>query len=284
MIYKQNKLLRTVKEFERVGNKYNINGIDLNEAIFFWRISQQLYDVIPKGSYNITTEGNNTYLNITDTTFNYERIQISYLFASISSEYEVDFNVDINILKDRYNEAVEDIKKIYAYVKSNIMIADGQDVTMILPSLGKNEVWVKTDDGYRGFDIGDLEHNIAEQIKEFEKLVADSLQALEDKGDEIENNIIDQGTTQVDRIDAQASQVNDSLDIMWRMYRITTGANRYLSGNNIENRDNTKLDREVIGGDITQRSGQPRKVYFGGNIADRAIVNALNIDLGSSRG
>lgn len=284
MTYKQNKLLRTVKEFERVGNKYNINGIDLNEAIFFWRISQQLYDVIPKGSYNITTEGNNTYLNITDTTFNYERIQISYLFASISSEYEVDFNVDINILKNRYNEAVEDIKKIYAYVKSNIMIADGQDVTMILPSLGKNEVWVKTDDGYRGFDIGDLEQNIADQIKRFEKMVADSLVALDDKGNEIESNILNQGDTQVGRIDAQANQVNDNLDIMWRMYSITTGSNRYLSGNNLANRDNTKLDREVIGGDITQRSGQPRKVYYGGNVADRAIVNALNIDLGNSRG
>ncbi|MGL5714329.1 MAG: hypothetical protein ACRCX2_15010 [Paraclostridium sp.] len=184
MSYKQNKLLRNIQEFDKVGDKYNINGIDLKQAIFFWRINQEMYDTIPKGSYTITTEGNNTFLNILDVSFNYEKIQICYEFASISSEYNVDFNVDVNILKDRYNDAVEDIKSLYSYIKSNMMIADGQDVTMILPALDNDEVWIKTKDGYRGFAIGNLEANIEDQIKKFQQMTEEAFKGLLTKKDE----------------------------------------------------------------------------------------------------
>lgn len=269
----------------KVGSRYEINGVNLSLAYYMYRNPQELFQVIPPGSYTITQEGGNTYLDISDAVILSTAIefQVIYVYDVKSSQY-IDPFPDLVILQNKYNELQDDFANLVAVLNSNNISADTLKMMCVLPVLNTNEVWVKTDEGYRGFDIGDLEQIIADKIKEFEKLVVDSLQALEDKGDEINDNIMNQGNTQVDRIDAQASEVNSNLDIMWRMYSITTGSNRYLSGNNIENRDNTKLDREVIGGDITQRSGQPRKVYFGGNIADRAIVNALNIDLGSSRG
>lgn len=283
--FKNHKQIEIIKEMIKVGSRYEINGVNSSLAYYMYRNPQELFQVIPPGSYTITQEGGNTYLDISDAVILSTALefQVIYVYDVKSSQY-IDPFPDLVILQNKYNELQDDFSKLVAVLNSNNISADTLKMMCVLPVLNTNEVWVKTDDGYRGFDIGELEQNIADQIKEFEKLVADSLQALEDKGDEIENNIIGQGTTQVDRIDSQASQVNNSLDAMWRMFSITTGSNRYASGNNIENRDNTQLDKELIGGDITQRNGKPRKVYYGGNIADRKMVNALNIDLGSSRG
>ncbi|MGL5056834.1 MAG: hypothetical protein ACRC6A_05675, partial [Fusobacteriaceae bacterium] len=121
MGFKDRKLLVNVQEFVKIGNRYQINGVDLSRAIFFWRKPTGMYDTIPKGDYTVTFESNNTYLTIIDGVeyAEVESIQVCYEFASLSSEYQVDFNVDINIVKDRYNELVKDVKEIFNYVKTN---------------------------------------------------------------------------------------------------------------------------------------------------------------------
>lgn len=295
--FKNHKLLVNVSEFDNTGSRYPINGIDLGKAVFFWRKEQEMYDTIPKGSYKVTVEGGNTYLDITDAhaLADIERIQICYEFASISSEYEVDFNVDTTILKDRYNEAVKDIKAIYEYVKKNMMTADGQDLTVVLPNLEKDEVWVKTEDGWRGFNIGSLEENIKAQIELFKQMVTTAFSEFEKERDKAiqdvittgnteEGQIITQGNIQYNRINAESTRLDNTLDLMWKMYSITTGANRYLSGNNLESRDNSLLEREVYGGNLAQRGDKPRRVYYGGNLVDRAIETPISIDLGQYTG
>lgn len=170
--YKQGKLISLVKEFESIKGtyKYQINGIDTEKAVFFWRSPQQMFDNIPLGSYRIEESGIDKYLVILDTEKfdnEIERIQIGYEFVSISSEYEVDFNVDINILKDNYNKAVEDIKNLYMYIKNNMMTADALDVSVILPQLNTDEVWVKTENGYKGISLTDAEGIIKEVIRQY---------------------------------------------------------------------------------------------------------------------
>lgn len=171
--YKNNKLITILLEFDKKNsNKFQINGIETSSAVFFAREPQQMYVPIPKGYYNVVDEGNSKYLIITNEEYleKIERIQVGELFASISSDYEVDFNVDINILKDRYNELVEDVKNLYSYVKSNLMIADGEDVEMVLPQLNNDEVWVKTEGGYKGVTLTDAEGTIKDNIDKYTSL------------------------------------------------------------------------------------------------------------------
>lgn len=174
--YKKGKLIQIVQEFDNEGDKYLINGIDTSHAILFARKKQGQYEPIPLGNYTITQEENNQYLNITNKEYlaTIERVQIGIEFSSISSDYDVEFNVDINILKDKYNQLVEDVKNIFKYVKTSNMIADGLDVDVVLPQLDTDEVWVKTENGYRGFNIGSLEANIQSMINQFKALVESS--------------------------------------------------------------------------------------------------------------
>lgn len=183
MSQKKGKLLSIIQEFEVKGDKYNINGLDMSTMIVFARTKQYSFEPIPSGNYVIKTEQNIQYLIITNQEYlaTIERIQICKEFATISSEYEVDFDVDISILKDRYNEAVQDIKNIYKYIQTNIMIADALDTAVVLPTLNNDEVWVRTQDGYRGFNIGNLEENIKQMLEEIRQLVADGKREINDQ-------------------------------------------------------------------------------------------------------
>lgn len=283
MNFKDRKLLLTVREFDKSGTKYEINGVDLGKAIFFWRLPTEMYDVIPKGSYNVTVEGNTTYLNITDTaTFaSVERLQICYEFASISSRYDVDFNVDANILKDRYNELVADVKAIFAHVQRMGLVSDGNDVSIVMPELGLGEVWMRTETGYKGFNVSDIEANIRDFWIEFNQKTTEILKEIELAGNKQVDRVEEHGDKKLEEMDLKAVEVDGKLDLIWRMYSVITGSNRYLSGGNLVDRNIDKVERDVNGGNIVGRTpDNNRKVYFGGNIADRAIIVPKTIDLG----
>lgn len=275
--------MRTVREFDTVGDRYLINGIDLAEAIFFSRAPQGMYEPIPKGSYRIVNEGGNTYLEVIDNVLlaKSEKFQVVYQFASMSSTYEVDFNVDVDTLKNRYNEVVKDVKAIFAYVKSNMMTADGEDVSVILPELGNGEVWMRTPDGYKGFNVSDIELNIKNFWEDFNKKTAEILKQIELEGSKQIDRVEDSGDIKLVELDLKANEIDDKLDLIWRMYSVITGSNRFLSGGSIVDRDITKLERSVDGGLILGRVPDNQgRVYSGGNIMNRAIVIPKTMDLG----
>lgn len=280
--FKNRKLLVNIQEFDKSGTRYQINGVDLNKAIFFWRKSQEMYDVIPKGSYKIVEEGGNIYLEIIDVDIyaKIERLQVCYEFASLSSTYDVDFNVDITTLKDRYNEAVADIKAIYGYVEKNMFTADGLDVSVVLPQLNTGEVWMKVDGGYKGFSVGDIELNIKDFWIEFNEKTAEILKEIELDGNAQVDRVEDAGDQKLEDLDNKAIEVDNKLELIWRMYSVITGTNRYLSGGQLSDRNPSRLERDVDGGLITARTGDPDRIYNGGSISDRAIIVGLNIDLG----
>ncbi|MGL5313720.1 MAG: hypothetical protein ACRC92_10770, partial [Peptostreptococcaceae bacterium] len=204
---------------------------------------------------------------------NIERLQVCYEFASLSSTYDVDFNVDITTLKDRYNEAVADIKAIFGYVEKNMFTADGLDVSVVLPQLNTGEVWMKVDGGYRGFNVGDIESNIKEFWIQFEKVTKETFLA-----------ITAAGNTQVDRINATASPIDSKLQMIWRMYSILTGSQRYLSGGVLEHRDVNNIEKIVDGGVLSQRVGEPKRIYNGGTLSNRNIIVPITLDLGEYNG
>ena len=280
--FKDRKLLVVAREFEKVGTRYEINGIDLSKAVFFWRLPTEMYDVIPKGSYSITTENNVNYLNITDTVVypNVERIQICYEFASISSEYQVDFNVDINILKDRYNEVVSDVKSLFNHVQKMGIVADGNDVSIVLPELSTGEVWMRTDTGYKGFNVSDIEENIKDFWIRFDELTKQVLDEIKNQGDLQNDRVLAQGNTQIDRINSATTEIDGRLQMIWRMYSILTGSQRYLSGNVVSLRNPNNIEKTVDGGLITNRVGDPKRIYSGGAISNRTIKAPITLDLG----
>lgn len=292
---KVRKLILPITEFIASPNviDYDINGVDEEKAIFFYRVAQQQFAELQRGDYTLVNESNNQILRITNAELlsTIEKFQVCYVFDFSSSDYKPEFGTDVNVLKDRYNELYEDVKMLFKYVKETMMVADGEDVTTILPQLDVNEVWVKTETGYRGFGIADLEANIQEQIKKFESIVQEIFKQIEEKKQEIikemqgvaqENLEIIQGKIDgfgdvvneaVDRIDQSIIEVDGRFDLIWRMYSVIIGSNRYLSGNNLSLRKEENLERVVESGRLKDREGDPRKVYDGGRIGDRGIMH-----------
>lgn len=169
MNYKQNKIMLTVNEFVVSGNKYNINGIDTSKAVFFGRKQFETFKEMPKGYYTVTNESGNTYLNIVDETYlnSIETIQIALEIATTSSKYEVEFNPDINILTSKYNQLVDDVHNIISYLKKSGMISDDTSMSLVLPQLDEDEIWIKKGEGYEGISLTDAEGVIKDKIDEY---------------------------------------------------------------------------------------------------------------------
>lgn len=291
--YKQDKVALVVKEMVNTGAEYEINGIDTEKSIFLWRREQELYDVIPTSSYNIDKTSSDTKLIITDLVklAEMERLQVITVINDTSSKYEPLLKVDTTILKNSYNELVENFQSLFNYIKKTVMIADGQDFSVVLPTLNEGEVWVKTAEGWKGFQIGKLEQEIQVLLKQITDATTQALQDIENSknsallgitntGNGQNTRIIDQGNTQSTRLNSIDTEVSTKLDLMQRMMSVIVGANRWLDGGNIATRDINNLERTADGGDITQRVGLPNRIYDAGDITQRVVNVPLEIDLG----
>lgn len=146
--YKNGKIPAIIREFLNTGNRYEINGIDQSLAVFFYREENQKFKVIPKGSYSITQEASNYYLNISDENILSKayQFQIIYIYEQISSSYIEEFP-DLSIAVEKINNLVEDVKNIYSYLKSTGVIADTSTMTKVLPELEKMTVWYLNENG-----------------------------------------------------------------------------------------------------------------------------------------
>ena len=178
MDYKTGKLLNIVRQFDKSNGKYEINGIDVGEAVFLYRKKSEMFMPIPKGNYNITKENNNTFLNV-DNVINDKAIeyQIIYETSIKSSEYK-DPYPELKILVQKYNEAVLDILNISKYLKTVGVKTDSDQLhqTQILPTLEPNTIWFSDDEGIiKTFPIGKLnsiyEKMVIDLKKEVEELI-----------------------------------------------------------------------------------------------------------------
>ena len=178
MDYKTGKLLNIVRQFDKSNGKYEINGIDVGEAVFLYRKNLEMFIPIPKGNYNITKENNNTFLNV-DNVINDKAIeyQIVYETSIKSSEYK-DPYPELKILVKKYNEAVLDIFNISKYLKTVGVKTDSDQLhqTQILPTLEPNTIWFSDDEGIiKTFPIGKLnsiyEKMVIDLKKEVEELI-----------------------------------------------------------------------------------------------------------------
>ena len=147
MDYKTGKLLNIVRQFDKSNGKYEINGIDVGEAVFLYRKKSEMFMPIPKGNYNITKENNNTFLNV-DNVINDKAVeyQIVYETSIKSSEYK-DPYPELKILVQKYNEAVLDIFNISKSIKTTGVKIDSKYQTQILTPLEPSSTWYMNSNG-----------------------------------------------------------------------------------------------------------------------------------------
>ena len=168
---KLRKISKIVKEISVIKGtaRYDIAGLQLPLCKFFYREPQKQFKDLSLGDYTIDTSSNTQVLVIQNSEIlnKAESIQVCYELDLTSSKYETDFEVDINRLLSSYNEAVEDLHELWAYIKTVGMISDDTTIDLILPQLDTNEVWVKTEDGYKGVSLVDVEQSIKDTIDKY---------------------------------------------------------------------------------------------------------------------
>lgn len=161
--YKSDKVVEIIREFENTGNMYEVNGIDTSKATIFWRRENEKFQIVPSGSY--TYDSGNTYLVIQDEEIlqNASEFQIVYIYEQSSSSYDEDFP-QLEILVNKYNQVINDLKDIYKFLGNTGIKADTLKMTKVLPELEDQCVW-----WLNNGEIASLP--ISEMYKKFDKMV-----------------------------------------------------------------------------------------------------------------
>ena len=174
--YKNGKLIEIIREFNHTGaTRYEINGINQAIAVPFWRIAENKFNVIPKGSYKFINESGNNYLEITDNTILEQatQFQICYVYSQISSKYIEEFP-ELSVMVNKYNELVDDATKLFSYLKSVGMTSDTLQLTKVLSQLEPLTTWFMDNDGeIKALPISDLYSKFNLMIDNLKKILAD---------------------------------------------------------------------------------------------------------------
>ena len=143
MQYKDGKIIIIIEEFSVSGNTYNLNGIDLDHAVFFVREDRKKFRALLPAEYKINTTGANTDLVIEDGILNCcIAVQVGFDVSKISDEYNPTGNPDIVILKDQYNQLVKDFKNLWKYVEKQGLTSDALNKDIVIPVLKEGETIV----------------------------------------------------------------------------------------------------------------------------------------------
>lgn len=147
---------------------YEINGIDESNSSFLYRVPRSIFKLIPKGDYRIETIGNKKYIRILNNEIlQSEKIQIISKYDFTASKYETQFNIDINLLAQRYNELVDVTKRLWLVSKQQSFIGDALGSDLILPELDDKELFIKVGDHYEGITLTDAELEIKKTIDRY---------------------------------------------------------------------------------------------------------------------
>lgn len=159
--YKQGKLVLPVKEFliEKGVYQYEINGIEMGTSVVLYKEELGIFNVMPKGDFQIIGDTNNQYLKIVnDKVFEtYLSIQIVSIKKLISSIYEPSSDIDINTMLHEMNNVIQDVHDITDYLKKTNQIVDSEKATNVFPDLPIGSTVIKLEDGtLGGIPISDM--------------------------------------------------------------------------------------------------------------------------------
>lgn len=147
---------------------YEINGLNINTIKFLYRTPRSVFKLIPSGDYRLEKRDNKDYLHILNQDIlQAEKIQIIKTYDFTASKYETQFNVDINLLTQRYNELVDMTKTLWLVNAQQGFIGDALGADLILPELDDKEMFIKIGDHYEGITLTDAELEIKKMIDSY---------------------------------------------------------------------------------------------------------------------
>lgn len=164
--YKSDKIIEIVREFDKIGNKYEVNGMDIAHATPLWRKENGKFQVIPKGSYRYITEESNDYLEIQDEAIlsTASEFQIIYIYEQESSEYIEDFP-SLDILVSKYNQLVKDVTKVFSNLKNIGVKSDTLKMTKTLTELVPFTVWyLNADEELEALPISEMYYKFDQMV------------------------------------------------------------------------------------------------------------------------
>ena len=143
MQYKDGKIIPIIQEFSVSGNTYNLNGIDLINAVFFVREDRKKFRVLLPAEYEIITTGSNIDLVIEDGVLkNCISVQVGTDLSKLSDLYNPSGSPDIAVLKDKYNQLCQDMSNLWEYIKKQGISSDALNQDIVLPVLKNGETYV----------------------------------------------------------------------------------------------------------------------------------------------
>ena len=143
MQYKDGKIIQIIQEFSVLGNTYNLNGIDLDHAVFFVREDRKKFRALLPAEYKINVDGTNVNLEIQDGVLNNcISVQVGIDLNKLSDFYNPVGSPDIAVLKDKYNQLCQDMANLWEYVKKQGVSSDALNRDIVLPILKEGETYV----------------------------------------------------------------------------------------------------------------------------------------------
>ena len=187
MQYKDGKIIQIIQEFSVSGNTYNLNGIDLINAVFFVREDRKKFRLLLPAEYKINVDGTNVNLEIQDGVLNNcISVQVGIDLNKLSDFYNPVGSPDIAVLKDKYNQLCQDMANLWEYVKKQGVSSDALNRDIVLPILKEGETWVFKDGEMRAVLLYDA---IEELRKSVEQVRQEIKTELENKINEFTTNI-----------------------------------------------------------------------------------------------
>lgn len=181
MSYKQRKVVEIMTEITAIKGQtsYDVSGVKPEVARVCYRLPTENFKDLTSGDYTWTTTGSGYSLQINNEVVRNtaEAYQVYYVHDIQSSKYTTDFEVDINTLVTRYNEAVDDIHRLWLFTQKLAFVSDDTTIPITLPQLGEDEIWMRKGDGYVGVTLTDAEGMILDMIN---KYVTDKKQEISD--------------------------------------------------------------------------------------------------------
>lgn len=142
-------------------DKYELNGINTDKAKFLYRDIYSTFREMNVGDYRIEKDSNTNYLKIINKEIlNKEKIQVILTYDFVPSTYEVEFNVDINTLNNKYNELCTTTGHLWRIIEQQGMIGDSLETDLILPSLQDGQLFIRRGDHYEGISLTDAEEKL----------------------------------------------------------------------------------------------------------------------------
>lgn len=152
--YKQDKVAVPDKEMLLVKDQYlyEINGLDMGKSVVLYKKELEIFKPMPKGDYKIIYQENNQYIQVTneDIFKDYYAIQVVSITKLISSMYEPQGDIDVNIVLHELNNVITDMHGIVDYIKKVNFVVDSTKSTNVFPDLPIGSTVIRLEDGTLG--------------------------------------------------------------------------------------------------------------------------------------